>query len=62
MFNHALDILNSERYRLKDMIRTCQRNGIIGMCDIPYDEYEKQLGEIEFAIRCLEDFIIEETT
>lgn len=48
--NHALDILNSERYKLKDMIRTCQRNSDIMMSNVPYDEYEKQLREVVFAL------------
>lgn len=55
MSNHALDILNTERYKLQEMIRTCQRNGDIVMRDIPYDEYEKQLREIELALKHIKE-------
>lgn len=51
MPNHALEILNCEKHNLRKMIRTCKQNGDIVMSDIPYDEYEKQLNEINLALK-----------
>ena len=55
MMDHALQILKEEKFRLMAHIRMIQRNMDECMCNISFDEYQKQLDEVDAAILYAEE-------